>query len=80
MNRRVEPDFPYPIVVAGARVLLDEPNPVLAEVASLRARAKRYRILVRCLSDHRVITAVEACASELEDEADRLERLETSRL
>jgi hypothetical protein len=75
MNRRVDLGFPCPSVVAGARALLDA-RPALGDAASLRARANRYRILLACLCDDRVIAAVEACAAELEAEADLLEILE----
>ena len=49
-------------------------TPIAEYIRVLRARAERYRRLAEGLVDRQMAAEVLACASELEDEVERLER------
>ena len=57
-----------------ARSRPESAGPSRVDADALRARAARYRQLAEVLFDPRVVAEVEACARELDTEADRIEK------
>ena len=55
----------------------DRPESRLARATKLRARGARYRRLAECVFDLSIVTTAQACALELEAEAESIEQMET---
>lgn len=58
---------------AAKRAIAEFSDSLLSRTIELRAKAARYKRLAKILSDARSIAVAEACARELEAEADLLE-------
>ena len=62
---------------AGIRFLPDKPESRFARATKLRARGARYRRLAECVFDPSIVRTAQACALELEAEAESIEQMET---